>query len=193
LATWFEWRRHDPFASAPLTLSDLKVNRERGAYFFSKVDIEWLTGYARERWPGQVQAILESADLICRGFFPLVSNVPWDFSRGREWSGPFEDREQLFYLHRFAYASTLAKACLYTGEQRYVWRLVELLRDWGARNPPGDPVSWESYSVAERICSWTYIATALEQAPGFEEFFEGWLAPRLLPQPPPDAGQAGAR
>jgi hypothetical protein len=150
-----------------------------GPYFFRAQEFDTLTSYARGHWPDQVHGLIVWGDKLRRGIFPLVSGVEHDFSRGVQWDFPFDDREHLFFLNRFAYAPVLAKAYRYTRDLGYVQMLTALLEDWGSKNPPGHPRTWESYSVSERICNWTLSAHLLQDVAEFREFFAGWLAPQL--------------
>jgi hypothetical protein len=148
-------------------------------YFFGFSEARALAAVAMHRWPRQVQDHVRSADKLLRGIFPLVSEVEADFSQGVDWVAPFEDQEHLFYLNRFAYAPVLAKASLYTGDPAYAEALVRLLEDWGRRNSPGHPKTWESYSVAERICNWIQTVHLLRAQPRLDGFLNGWLLPQL--------------
>lgn len=146
-------------------------------YLFEPDDAIRLGAEARRRFPSDVDALVSFAERIRRGIFPLLSGCAVDRSAG--WRPRLVDREQIFYLNRCRWAPVLARAAIYTGEKSYVETLIHLLEDWGRENPVGESETWESYSVAERICNWTQVAYLLRALGGYEGFLADWLLPQL--------------
>lgn len=130
-------------------------NRKKAQYFFSQETKRAIIEYAHEHLPGQVTEVINQADKIRQGKFPLISGVEADLSRSPNWRHPFQDLEYLFFLNRWYHGVILAKAFSYTANENYATRFVELLDDWDKANPSDTRSSvWESYSVTERMVNW---------------------------------------
>ena len=75
------------------------------------------------------------------------------------------DVRQTWELSRHQYLSTLARAHLLTGEERYAAAIGEHLADWIARNPVGVGVNWlHAQEAALRIKSWLFALAATSRS-----------------------------
>lgn len=148
-------------------------------YLFAPEDAKDLAAQARSRFPLEVEAVLACADRLRAGVIPLLGGHEVTVRDAESWRPALADREQLFFLNRCQWAPVLARAALYTGEAACVQGLVRLLRSWGESNPIGQPDTWESYSVADRICNWTLTAYLLRAVGGADDFLAEWLLPQL--------------
>jgi len=69
-----------------------------------------------------------------------------------DWGQQYEDREDLFSLHRFGWLLRWLSLAP-TGD--HLERADALLIDWAARvRPVTSPACWETYSVSERVVNW---------------------------------------
>lgn len=100
----------------------------------------------RCRWPKSAEHTIFIADEICRGRYLFQdhwemepTHTAVDFGAeiaGIDWAAvPFGDPEWLYAMNRHTSLVNLAKAWLYTGDDRYARQFAALLDDWIARVP----------------------------------------------------------
>ena len=84
---------------------------------------------------------------------PLATRS-WDLAGGAPWQGTFEDPEDRFAAHRFAWTLPLLR----THGAAAGPVLIDLATRWVGEHPP-DPGApgWDAYSIAERIAHWSYL------------------------------------
>ena len=148
-------------------------------YFFPSESIEQIAEYVNRYLAEEREEVIRKADGVRRGVFPLASGVTVDFSLGVNWTFPTEDREHLFCLNRWAYGVLLGKATAYTGDASYVEAFLDLFEDWVRKNPTGRQPAWESYSVSERICNWTFAHHLFLDSQAYRERGEALLRRQL--------------
>lgn len=130
----------------------------KGHYFFSTDEIPGLVQYAQANLRDDVGRVCADAAGILEATFRWTEGAELRFDREIPWRGPYADIEQLFWLNRWYFGVTLAKAYAFTHLPAYVERFAELLAEWIRENPVAvtSPV-WESYSVSERIVNWIFV------------------------------------
>ena len=133
----------------------------------------------RESLPEDAAALLERADLVAAGMFPLLGYDGLDFGTPVDWhrdpvSGlrapmahwsrvPYLDADVVgdhkvtWELSRHQFLVTLAQAALLTGDRRYIDSAAGYLMSWMDANPPGQGMNWaSSLEVAFRSISWIW-------------------------------------
>jgi hypothetical protein len=132
-----------------------------------------------ESLPEDAAAILERANLVAAGTFPLLGYDGLDFGTPVDWyrdpvSGlraamahwsrvPYLDADVVgdhkvtWELSRHQFLVTLAQAALLSGDRRYIDSAAGYLNSWMDANPPGQGMNWtSSLEVAFRSISWVW-------------------------------------
>ncbi len=167
----------------------------RGLFPCEKTDLEALTETVKREFPENVAKTIEKADAICRHEFDFLGRqvsfgetIDWHWcpESGGSWpnvpSHEYISGAQNYYredrpgdvkypweLNRHQYFVTLAKAFLYTGEDRYAREVCAQMRDWVESNPYGQGVNWVSTMEAGlRLISWTNAFNLLQHSEVFQ-------------------------
>ncbi|MHB1861374.1 MAG: heparinase II/III domain-containing protein [Gemmatimonadaceae bacterium] len=73
-------------------------------------------------------------------------------------------------LARHQWVATLARAYVWTGDERYAIRACGLLQAWIRDNPPGEGIHWTSpFECALRLISWSFIFHATRRSQAWDE------------------------
>lgn len=84
------------------------------------------------------------------------------------------DVKYVWELNRHQFLPTLGRAYWLTGDHQYVRRIVDIVDDWIAANPPGSGVNWCSHlEVGVRAMSWLWT---LPFVLSYDNVDEGFLA-----------------
>jgi len=76
------------------------------------------------------------------------------------------DHKITWELNRHQHLVTLAKACLFTGDDKYAHELVSQFYSWRAANPYPMGINWgSSLEVAFRSLSWLWVRNLLAEHP----------------------------
>ena len=180
----------------PLDAGD--AGAARGCFFFDEHAAAMLAAEIRLRLPEEVLSVIESARRIASGQFDLLgyrglsfgSNgaIDWHLdpmngvrSPYLPWSRvPYLDFQQtgdhkvVWELSRHQHLVLLARAWLYSGDERFLHTLERLWHDWRAKNPYPYGINWTSaLEVAFRCLSWIWVdhltAGATAVSPRFHE------------------------
>ena len=165
--------------------------RRTPKFYASFEKIEETLKVLREKFPEEESAIIEKADKICGGIFDLLGyenlkfggNIPdWHFdpisgktSPKVHWSQIEEvnaektgDKKIIWELNRHQYFTTLGRAYLLTGNEKYAETFVAHLESWLAENPPKIGVNWlSSLESAIRAISWLWAIYFFKNSPKF--------------------------
>ncbi len=116
---------------------------DRPAHCYFMDDAQAIARYCRERWPEDVQALIEGADNICEKTF--LFNLKWDLERtfvpihfdgAVDWHiNPAGDQEFVWAFNRHRFFITLGQAYQFTGDEKYARCFTELADDWMRRVP----------------------------------------------------------
>jgi uncharacterized heparinase superfamily protein len=119
---------------------------------------------ARMLDPHGVADTLKRADNLLAGRFELLEGKPSVECRiPFQWQAdPLGDIEWPHALNRFRrYARCLARAYLYTGDEKYASFVLDVMDDWVDANPCGTPVAWASMATSLRLLEWTWVLDML--------------------------------
>lgn len=155
--------------------------------FFDNVERERRVNQAREYLRPQVERTVREADailregiaLLGRRFRPADPGFDWlaDPESGRLWPlSVLDDSDAVrraradvkfvWEVNRHQFLVTLARACAYSGDDRYADACMDMVRRWIAANPPGLGVNWaSSLEVAIRALSWIWVLHFLLGSP----------------------------
>ncbi len=171
------------------TLLDHLRSREVPQFYSSFDDPDATIGVLRQRFPEEIQAIIERADRIREGYFDLLgyenlyfeTAIPnWHFepvtkkmSPMVHWSlidetdcGQTGDKKIVWELNRHQYFSTLGRAYWITKDEKYAETFVLHLEDWIAKNPPKMGLNWmSSLEIAFRSMSWIWALHFFKHSP----------------------------
>jgi hypothetical protein len=159
-----------------------------GNFFFSETDLPERIRLLREHLPGEVAAILNEADEICRHRFRLLGYVDLDYGDEIDWHldavhgkrSPLKpwhkinffdfaqigDHKVTWELNRHQHLVTLAKAWLFTHDSRYSNELISQWYGWRKANPYPIGINWaSSLEVAFRSLSWIWVDQLLADCP----------------------------
>lgn len=144
--------------------------------------------YYREQAPGELAALLESADQVCNHVFDLLGSGPvslgepidWhrDFKSGYRWDsgmyyadiphrqGNGVDIKVPWELSRGHHLVLLAQAARLTGEEKYAGECMAQMTEWIEANPPGYGVNWACpMDVAIRAVNWLWALALMVDCP----------------------------
>jgi uncharacterized heparinase superfamily protein len=107
--------------------------------------------------PGKIEMRIARANDICDHRFNFL-NVSREF-RSIPWNETPVSHLWSFNLHYFDYALDLAWAFQQTGNQRYLRRFEELVKDWERATRLGGSGgdAWNPYAVSVRAINWSYV------------------------------------
>ncbi|MFZ0335120.1 MAG: alginate lyase family protein [Candidatus Acidiferrales bacterium] len=174
----------------------------RGRFFFSSEEVPTICARLRERLPGRVQEIQDSAERICAHRFDLLGYEGLDYGPRIDWHAdlvhskraPLKpwfrvryldfnevgDSKITWELNRHQHLVTLAKAYLLTKDTRYTEELFRLWYDWRQQNPYPIGINWaSSLEVAFRSLSWIWIYHLLQGTPVLPQTFQSDLTSGL--------------
>ena len=153
---------------------------------FGADDVEKISRFCREYWPGEVDHAVRTAEDACGNTF--VFDFPWDMERTREpvhfekeidWSLiPAGDREFLWQFNRHRFLVSLAQAYRMTGDEKYAENYVRLMSDWMQRADEGvreslDDGPWRTLEAAIRAEMWLCSLPLVIGSPSVTEGFLG--------------------
>src|SRR5712692_3242923 len=147
-------------------------------------DPERLAAFVQQQFPHWVDRAVEEAERLCRhnvellGYGPIELGAEIDWHRdpltGRTWEGRFwtdydltrdcsaGDPKTIHELNRHQHLPRLAKAYLWTGNERYAAEAVAQLTSWIEQNPPGWGIHWHSsLEIGIRAVSWLWTVFLL--------------------------------
>ena len=172
----------------------LPRSQERGSFFFKPENLSTLVTVVRERLPLQVQENVGRAERICKHEFDLLgygqlkfgAEIDWHLdlvhgkrAQARPWFQirylDFEevgDCKIIWELNRLQHLITLAKAFLFTGDQRFADEVFAEWYHWWRENPYPIGINWaSSLEVAFRSLSWLWVYSLLEGCPSAPKCF----------------------
>ena len=86
-----------------------------------------------------------------------------DLKGEKQWKVSFDDKEDVFSLHRFGWLLPILSTGATINEFR---SLREIIVSWIDSNPyKENGAGWDSYSVSERIVNWLFFLSALQSLP----------------------------
>jgi hypothetical protein len=157
-------------------------------FFFSPQDIDEVVAFLRERLPEQVRETVARAEGVCRHEFDLLGYahlqhgpiIDWhlDIVHGKR--APLKpwfkiryldfdevgDAKIIWELNRHQHLTTLARAYLFTGEQRFASEIFRQWYDWRHENPYPLGINWaSSLEVGFRSLSWLWVRHLCEGCP----------------------------
>ncbi len=159
---------------------ELFFDRPAGCYFMD--DAKAIAAYCKERWPQDVNDLIQSADNICQKTF--LFNLKWDLERTFvpihfdglvDWHiNPAGDQEFVWAFNRHRFFITLGQAYQFTGDEKYAECFVELARDWMVRVPlcEEDKMGpWRSLEAGFRGEYWNKALQYFKDSPAVTEDF----------------------
>lgn len=132
---------------------------------FWALDAEKAATSCRQAFPSAVKETLQLADMICQHSFLFRehwemerTHVPVDFKGPINWELiPDGDPEWMYAFNRHTFGTTLAKAWLYTKDDKYPQAFTSLLLDW-IKNAPftenSKRTTWRSIETGLRCENW---------------------------------------
>lgn len=158
----------------------LVASTGRGRFFFSSSELPGLISLLKERLPNAAEEIIREADEICRHRFSLLGHDSLDYGPEIDWHAdlihgkraPLEpwfrinfldyehvgDHKIIWELNRHQHLVALAKACLLTGNEKYLVELRNQWHSWTDANPYPLGINWaSSLEVALRSLSWMWV------------------------------------
>lgn len=159
---------------------DLQQTPRPGRFFSLSQELPLILHELRERFPGDVNEILDSAERICTHHFSLLGyesldygpEVDWHFdavhgkrAQRKPWFKirylDFEevgDSKVIWELNRHQFLITLAKAYCLTNKKHFAEELFRLWYHWQKENPYPIGINWaSSLEVALRSISWLWV------------------------------------
>jgi hypothetical protein len=176
-----------------------KSDGVRGGNFFFRADgVDPVLALLRQRFPQQVEHILQQSEKILQHRFDLLGYRDLDYGSPIDWHldlvhgkraprkvfyrVPYLDFQEVgdskvtWELNRHQHFVTLAKAYRLTGDQRYADEILRQWRHWWAENPYAIGINWaSSLEAAFRSLAWLWTYHLLHSAPGLPNFREEWL------------------
>lgn len=132
--------------------SDTFLDGYRGITEHRKLDIR---RYYRSLQDDDYAASLQNADEIMHGQFRFMQYAAVTLEDPIDWTAdPYGKKLWRYNLHYFDFGVSLAKAFVFTGDERYKGRFVRLVSDWIEHNRYGVSEGWERYAVAKRLLNW---------------------------------------
>jgi hypothetical protein len=166
-----------------------------GCFFFAAKDVPHRIELLRLHLPGEATQILRAADAICAHRFPLLGydNLSPDRDGVTDWHldpvhgkraplipwpripfldfGTVGDHKIIWEFNRHQHLVTLAKARLFSGDEKYSRELVSQWSNWRHANPYPLGINWgSSLEVAFRSLSWIWLDRLLAGLPDCARF-----------------------
>jgi len=173
-----------------------------GNFFFAPEELDSRIELLKRHLPSAVADAVEEADEILQHKFRLLGYR--DLDDGTESDLPLEvvhwkrvplkpwykihfldfnevgDHKVTWELNRHQHFGTLAKACVFTGDDKYARELVRQFYSWRSANPYPMGINWgSSLEVAFRSLSWIWMRSLLIGRANVPESFEHDLVRRL--------------
>ena len=140
--------------------------KRKTSFFFGRVHAERIIAATPST---DIGSLVSAAEKIAAGRFSfrgsevnLEGCMDWNLSAGVD---PDWRRD----LNRLEWANTLLLATHYSGDGRYAKRAAGLLLDWQRRNPPGSPAWCDTFEVAQRINTLSWILHLAAGLPDFSD------------------------
>ena len=151
-----------------------------GHFFFEPSEISQRIGVIRATLANEIEQIVERANQICEHRFSLLGYANVDYGKDMDWSldaihgkrAPQKPWFQIHYLsfdevgdvkviwelNRHQHLVVLARAYLFTGQERYICELLTQWYDWCKHNLYPIGINWaSSLEVSFRSLSWLWI------------------------------------
>jgi hypothetical protein len=166
-----------------------KIVKPKHVFYPSVLKLEECCEVLRERWPGEEDRIISTADRVCEGRFDLLGYkdlyfggaMPnWHYdpisrkaSPEVHWSRIDEvdatatgDKKIIWELSRHQYFVVLGQAYVLTGNEKYAECFAQLISNWMDSNPPKVGVNWlSSLELAFRSISWIWAFHLFRYSP----------------------------
>ena len=165
-----------------------------GHFFFEPGEIASRVDLLRQTMPNEVEAIIERANRICEHRFDLLGYQSVEYGRTIDWNldavhgrrAPqkpwfkirflnFEevgDAKIIWELNRHQHLVLLARAYLFTKDERYVSEALTEWNHWRIQNPYPIGINWaSSLEVAFRSLSWLWMKHLLSTSPIVSDSF----------------------
>lgn len=143
---------------------------------------EAVSRYCREQWPEETAHIMRTAEDACENRF--LFDFRWDMERTWEpvvfegeidWSLiPFGDREFLWQFNRHRFLLCLGQAYRMTGDEKYAFHYVRLMKDWIERVQEGDNIDlgpWRTLETGLRAECWLRSLCMVQESSYVDEKF----------------------
>ena len=157
-----------------------KTSFTTGRFFFESSQIGERIDMIRHTMPDQVDALVERAARICEHRFDLLGYHNVNYGEAIDWSldaihgkrapkkpwfkirflnfDEVGDAKVTWELNRHQHFTVLARAFLFTGDERYVRELLSEWNDWRNQNPYPIGINWaSSLELAFRSLSWIWM------------------------------------
>ena len=158
-----------------------------GKFFFDRADLPRLVSLVKERIGPEAESIVREADEICHHRFRLLSYDNLDYGAEIDWHldvvhgkrAPMRpwfkidflnfdevgDHKVIWELNRHQHFVTLAKAWLFTQDERYAKEAQRQWYSWQKANPYPIGINWaSSLEVAFRSLSWLWMLALLPES-----------------------------
>ncbi len=174
----------------------------RGNFFFSPEEVAERVQILKEHLPSAVSETVEEADEIMQHRFRLLGYRDVDYGADIDWHldavhgkrallqawykinflsfDEVGDHKITWELNRHQHLVTLAKACVFTDDDKYAHELVRQFYSWHAANPYPMGINWgSSLEVAFRSLSWLWVRHLLVDRPRITAEFDRDLVKEL--------------
>jgi uncharacterized heparinase superfamily protein len=165
-----------------------------GRFFFSAEELPARLQLIKDRLPGCVAAHIREAERVCHHRFDLLGYSELDYGGEIDWTldavhgkraprcawynVPFlefasvGDAKITWELNRHQHLVSLAKACRFSGEERFLRELVAQWYLWHNANPYPLGINWAStLEVAFRSLSWLWVMHLVGDHPAAQKSF----------------------
>ena len=155
-----------------------------GDFFFASEQLGERIELLKRYLPSAVSDAIEEADEIMHHRFRLLGYRDLDYGSEIDWHldaihgkrAPLKpwykirfleynevgDHKVTWELNRHQHFVTLAKACVFTGEDKYAQEIVQQFHSWQSANPYPMGINWgSSLEVAFRSLSWLWVRNLL--------------------------------
>ena len=156
-------------------------------FFFAPGQVQERVALLKKHLPEEVEHTIQEADEILQHRFCLLAYRDLDYGTEIDWhldavhgkraplkpwyKIPFLDFQQvgdhkiIWELNRHQHLVTLAKASVFTGDDKYARELAKQFCSWCAANPYPMGINWgSSLEVAFRSLSWLWVRSLLAQS-----------------------------
>lgn len=141
-----------------------------------------ISAYCLMNWPEETAHVLKTAGDACCNTF--LFDFPWDMERTCEpitfgteidWSLiPAGDREFLWQFNRHRFLPCMGQAYQMTGEEKYAFHCVRLMKDWIERAEPGENADlgpWRTLETGIRVENWLRTMALIEESKSVDDEF----------------------
>jgi hypothetical protein len=157
---------------------------KEGNFFFAPEELDGRIELLKQHLPSAIADAVEEADQITLHKFHLLGYRDLDYGAEIDWHldavhgkrAPIKpwykirfldfdeagDHKVTWELNRHQHFVTLAKACVFTGEDKYERELIKQFYSWRSANPYPMGINWgSSLEVAFRSLSWLWVRNLL--------------------------------